>query len=53
MAQKVIAVKLDIDGGKSQKELKTIEETLTDIEKDLRNISKADAGKRPRKVLKS
>jgi hypothetical protein len=43
MAEKVIAVKLDIDGGKSQKELLTIEETLTKMEKDLRNISKSDA----------
>ena len=43
MAEKVIAVKLDIDGGKSQKELLTIEETLTKMEKELRNISKSDA----------
>ncbi len=43
MAEKVISVKLDIDGGKSQKELLTIEETLTKMEKDLRNISKSDA----------
>ena len=43
MAEKVIAFKLEMDGGKTQKELQTIEETLTKMEKDLRNISKSDA----------
>lgn len=43
MATKTLAVNLEIDGGKSQKQLKTVQGTLKDIEKDLRNISKVDA----------
>ena len=43
MATKTLAVNLEIDGGKSQKQLKTVQGTLKDIEKDLLNISKVDA----------
>jgi len=52
MAEKVIAIKLDIDGGNSQKELLGIEETLTKMEKDLRNISKIDAVAKTEKSFK-
>ena len=52
MAEKVIAVKIDIDGGNSQKELLGIEETLTKMEKDLRNISKIDAAAKTEKSFK-
>jgi len=41
--EKVVNIKLEVDSGKSVKDLKTIEEQLILIEKDVRNISKKDA----------
>ena len=43
MADRVIAVKIIIDGGESVKELETIQDALATIEDELRNLSKNDA----------
>lgn len=43
--ERVIAVKMVLDGGESVKELETIQEALSAIEDELRNVSKASAQK--------
>ena len=45
MATKTVAIKLTLDGGQTVKELESIEESLTEIEKELRNLSKSNATK--------
>jgi len=44
---KAVEIEVNIDGGDSIKELKTVEEKLIDVEKGLRNVSKASAESAP------
>jgi hypothetical protein len=43
---RAIEIEVNIDGGDSVKELQTVEEALTGIEKNLRNISKSDVAEK-------
>ncbi len=50
---KAVEIEVNIDGGDSIKELKTVEEKLIDVEKGLRNVSKASAESAAEKNFKA